>query len=336
MKLIVLSLIIISSQVSAMVIPGDLGLDLNRELEDSHKPFNLDDLDDVNDHDEQESPKSDSSDNSLIDIFEYQTPREIVMFIYNMFYESLTVEQVVADLKQYYIENIDREDADGFSALAWAYTNKLYNVMRVLLALDANANWQSRDNVPLLHSAIFDNDQQAFSILIEHGADMMLPGHNGATAFHITAQTGHELCYPGENLSLNKNPNTIVDMFGATLLHYAAWYGRTDMAGRLIDEGAIVNVYDYNHSTPLHYAAHDDTQNIGVMSLTSRLLRSQKTKILLEGKVRIAKILVRNHVDLMARNKDDTDDGQGCTALELARIGKNKKMVQYLETLTSK
>ena len=71
-----------------------------------------------------------------------------------------------------------------------------------------------------------------------------------------------------------------VDNLRNTPLHYAAFYGKADIAKLLIDNNAIVNAQDVNGNTPLHYAAF-------------------------HGKSDIVKLLINNKADVNAQDKYD-------------------------------
>jgi ankyrin repeat protein len=61
------------------------------------------------------------------------------------------------------------------------------------------------------------------------------------------------------------------DADGSTLLHYAAWKGRADVAAVLIDAGADVNAQDNNGhygGTPLHAAAHGNQRAVADLLIT--------------------------------------------------------------------
>jgi ankyrin repeat protein len=50
------------------------------------------------------------------------------------------------------------------------------------------------------------------------------------------------------------------DVYDETPLHHAAYWGKTQVAALLIAKGAKVNARDVNQKTPLHYAAEDQPE----------------------------------------------------------------------------
>ncbi|MES2525630.1 MAG: ankyrin repeat domain-containing protein [Bdellovibrionota bacterium] len=69
------------------------------------------------------------------------------------------------------IMNLDLKDDKGYSPLMWAAHNGHYEVVKLLLSLEADV--QSRDNNgnSILMAAVFKGHLQVVQLLLEHGAD---------------------------------------------------------------------------------------------------------------------------------------------------------------------
>ena len=112
---------------------------------------------------------------------------------------------------------------------------------------------------------------------------------------------------------------------GATPLHLAAYYGRTDAARKLIELGANVNSIDINGQTPLHIAVFQ-----GQLSIIS-LLRNSKADLTVRDKLgntaasycrnrsEIRDVLVNPALDVLMRLAKGcfpkNEEGQACEVL---------------------
>ena len=107
------------------------------------------------------------------------------------------------------------------------------NLVRDLIALGANIDWQNEDNYNYtpLHLAVREESVEIARMLIDAGADL-----------------------------------DIQDTWGSdTPLHDAAFFGRVEIARMLIDAKADLDVQDNDGRTPLHRAAGNGRVEIARM-----------------------------------------------------------------------
>ena len=155
--------------------------------------------------------------------------------------------------------------------------------VKKLIGTGADVNVKLFNGFTPLHMAASENQAEIANLLIEAGADVNTSMMNGLTPLSIAAERGYvdvikallannaKVDYPpvamavtNGNLELVKlllesgAPVTIKSENGATLLHAAAFAGKTDMIEWLIEKGVDVNAVDSNGRTPLDIALGDE------------------------------------------------------------------------------
>lgn len=120
---------------------------------------------------------------------------------------------------------------------------------------DVNA-FDSVTGLPPLALATRNGDARAVALLLDHGAEVNLPGkHCGWTALMHAARHGHtgiiEILTARSSIALDMKNSE-----GGTALHLAARYGQAGAVGRLLAAGAMTAPMDNIGICPLMLAAH--------------------------------------------------------------------------------
>lgn len=151
-------------------------------------------------------------------------------------------------------------------------------------------------------------DGEITALLIEHGA--AINGSEGRETPLIGAaslgasNTAKELIESGADLEAT-------GLFGATALHWAAWKGMADTVGTLLSAGAAVEPRCTEfEATPLFWAVHGFGPN-------GPAVKHQQ--------VQAAATLIK------AGAKVDTVNGEGLSALEVARDCEDQEMFELLQ-----
>jgi ankyrin repeat protein/serine protease inhibitor len=133
-----------------------------------------------------------------------------------------------------------------------AFQKKDEELMKVLIAHNANFNAQDSSGETLLHVAAFTGDRELATLSLAHGADVGTKDKNGDTTLHLAAKAGHrELA---ELLITNGADVNAKNRMGSTPLHLAA-RGHKDVAELLLVNGADIDAQNKLGDTPLHAAA---------------------------------------------------------------------------------
>ncbi len=129
------------------------------------------------------------------------------------------------------------------------------NLVRDLIALGANIDWQNEDNYNYtpLHLAVREGSVEIARMLIDAGADLDVQDTWGSkTPLHEAAHNGrvkiaHMLIDAGANVNVQ-------DGDGETPLHWAAGNGRVEIARMLIDAGSRKDIRDEDGRIPYDFA----------------------------------------------------------------------------------
>jgi len=154
----------------------------------------------------------------------------------------------------------DRSGIDGSSdtgtALMTAATQGDIKGMDILLQQGAKIDAADMDGTTPLQAALFAQQYDAMTFLLEHGADVATGRSNDENALHLAAQSndtqalGLLLKY-----AQGRGVNALTSTFKLTPLHQAVRARAYDTAKQLIYAGADPNVADSQAMTALHTAA---------------------------------------------------------------------------------
>ncbi len=138
-------------------------------------------------------------------------------------------------------------------ALMRAATNGNVEVVRLLLAKDANVTIKDMEGCTPMHHAALKGHASIVKLLVERGADSEDRDNDGWTVLQHASWNGHEKTVR----YLLKNDANVHSRAenGWTALHQATWNGHATVVGRLLKGGADPNETDDEGETPLHQAA---------------------------------------------------------------------------------
>ena len=138
------------------------------------------------------------------------------------------------------------------------------NLVRDLIVLGANVNWQDEENynsTPLHVVSIFGSVEIA-RMLIDAGADLNVQDKDGWTALHEAARNGQVevarmLIDAGADLDVQGKWNR-------TPLHWAARDGEVEIAKVLLDAGARKDIRDDEGNLPYDLAKTEELKKLCV------------------------------------------------------------------------
>ena len=129
-------------------------------------------------------------------------------------------------------------------------------IVKSLLAHQANINAQNEWGESVLLGAVLHNQSTVVSILLAHGANPNLTAKNGASPLLIATETeGIKLDIIRELIQAGSIVND-PSLDGVTPLMMACDRGNAKIVKLLLENGANVNVRDNNQWTPLKIAVH--------------------------------------------------------------------------------
>lgn len=201
-------------------------------------------------------------------------------------------------------QSIKKGDINSLSELL-EQSPELLNKNSNIIFLKKNINGKTYkiQSPSLLHIAVFYNNNQIISFLIEKGANVNAKSESGDTPLHCAAVLGNvdilkHLIDHGAEI---EEP----DQQGCTSLHIASRYGQLESVDELIKQGANINAINNKDRNALH-------------------LIIQNPKLNEEKKEIICKYLIRYGID---SNQCDCDEKN---PFELANM-KNSKLVNHLK-----
>lgn len=136
--------------------------------------------------------------------------------------------------------------------------------VKMLLDAGANINAMTGDGSPLFLAAAA-GDENISLLLLERGADIRLTDKWGGTALNAAMESGRSEAVIRLLIDKGANPNSKSRMF--TALFAAA--RSPDLTRLLLSKGANPNLKNDDGSTPLHAAAHNKNNEVGVLLLNA-------------------------------------------------------------------
>lgn len=158
-----------------------------------------------------------------------------------------------------YGANVDTVDAGGNTPLHVVsrghYGTEEVNVgiARLLLERGADVNARDRREFTPLHVSCKSLMLEITRLLLKHGAEVDAEDSTGKTPIGMTLRYNNKVTLDIAQLLLEYGADRSVG--GSTLLHWASYKGQLEIAHRVLDSGAKVNVVDSNGATPLHITA---------------------------------------------------------------------------------
>ena len=134
------------------------------------------------------------------------------------------------------------------------------DLVRDLIVLGANLDWQDNDGITALHRCAWYNRPEIARMLIEAGADVNIQKNDGWTALHVCAYKNHSriarmLLDAGADVNIQDN-------FGWTALHWCAINNRPKIVRMLISAGADKTIPDNEGSIPYELAKTQELKEL--------------------------------------------------------------------------
>ena len=148
---------------------------------------------------------------------------------------------------------IDKKDANGYTALHWAARRG--DSHSVPLLLTAGADYKSTDNqgATVLTAAIRSNKAECVQQILERGCEINHTDIDGYTPLHRSCRYSKYVELTHVMLTLGADINA-KDARGYTPLMFATFNKHTRVAKFLIDQGADLNIQANNGECALHHA----------------------------------------------------------------------------------
>ena len=196
--------------------------------------------------------------------------------------------------------DVNVEDEDTSTPLHAAAQHGHLEVVKLLLAKNADVNAVEIYKSTPLHYAAENGHLEVVKLLLANNADVNAVDNCTNTPLYDAAWHGHLEVV--KLLLVNKANVNAVDKCTRTPLHYAAWRGHLEVVKLLLENHANVNAVNGNANTPLHKAAEN-------------------------GHLEVVKVLLENDADFKEKNLQDK------IPLALVSGGKVKKLLTAVENL---
>lgn len=205
--------------------------------------------------------------------------------------------------------DVDITNGKGWTPLHIASYYGHLEVAQMLLDYGADPKAETNKGNSPLWIAMQEKSFIVAKLLIESGAEVNEVGDNGWSLIHLATilkarveDEEGETLYIAELLAENGANVNPTNKVMRTPLHYASYYGFTDIARILIENGAEIEVKDHKGLTPLHSASYN------------RLGTSMD----------VVKLLIESGADVNAQDND------GWTPLDVASSTMNYDIASYL------
>jgi ankyrin repeat protein len=235
---------------------------------------------------------------------------------------QLVIEDDVSYVYQFLengIRNPNEADIRGMTPLHYACQHGHKDMAGVLLLHSAGVDAQSLDGSSPLHLAALNGHGAVVDTLMQSNLPTRLRDIYGRLPVHCAAMNGHVSLVERWIVDA-KAP----DGMGRTALHYAAWFGRTDVLHALLKTGRddLYTIVDYTGYTPLHLAAkrgHAEVMEyliVGCVNIHATGRRNYTPlHLAAEGGHRDAIVLITRKDPSTLKDRDSTSR----TPLEVAR-----------------
>ena len=159
--------------------------------------------------------------------------------------------------------DINAQDKDGYTAIAWAVKNNNLAIVNLLLNYNANVNIQNIDGyTALMWASRALIKQEIFNLLLNHAAKINIINTDGATALIMASKSGNQekvklLIDHGANVNIKENTR------GYTSLMFASERNHIEVVKLLLNHPKIdVNITDNNGDTAFILAAERNFKEI--------------------------------------------------------------------------
>jgi ankyrin repeat protein len=161
-----------------------------------------------------------------------------------------------------------------------AFTNPSAEVVRLLLAKDANVHVMDVRHVTPMNAATFGNDTATVRMLIDAGADLETPdtfigltplmnaaGNRNVEALKLLLAKGAQVNAVSKTEGLPKIQTGTVEFGGWTPLLMASAFGPPEAVNVLLDTRARIDAQDYRGFTPLMLAVGTDRYDRRIVNM---------------------------------------------------------------------
>ena len=232
---------------------------------------------------------------------------------------------------------VNIRDDEGKTPLHHAAFSGSRAIAELIIAKGPEINIKDANNMTPLHIAAWRSMVEVTELLLENGADVNAVDDTGETALHMAAKVGQAAI---ASLLITKGaPIDAKQSNGATALHMAANTCRHEVVKVLLEAGAKVNELDAYKGSPLRlaiqggYSGLPETMEVlishgaDVKEATRLGTTLLHDAVFYQAGIQAVEILIKNGVDINAKNSEDK------TALDMA---KEKELNDIIELLTSK
>ncbi|XP_025085082.1 ankyrin-3-like [Pomacea canaliculata] len=229
----------------------------------------------------------------------------------------------------------------GETVLHMAAKHRKWTMVKRLVERGANINEPDSEGFYVLHRLVQDSDKndEILELLVGKGANLNYKCPNIGTALHI-ALKGQRWSLAKKLVQLGADVNEL-DFEGLSVLHIIAaqksvYYesrGRTSLIHLLITKGADVTARSPRGDSVFHLAARNDNWNVIEQILTHEpdgVENNKSTDSESEGLTIPFTLVTNNYRAMEKRCRHQHERSKGLTALQLALLGKQWEVVQFL------
>jgi Ankyrin repeats (3 copies) len=214
------------------------------------------------------------------------------------------------------------EDKPHFATWLWIYDEEQGTRMSTMRP-------EKPGTVPLYHAARLGFLDLATHLIVEHSEHVNARSDGQDTAMHAAAAGGNT-----DILSLLLEHDADVDSrdrFGSTSLHLASYSGALSVGQYLLDHGADINARDEDDWTPLFVCActlsgeHVEFAQVllergAVVDARSNHGNTSLHEAVAEGKIQVARLLLKHGADVNACNESGRTPSQYTTQQEILEL----------------
>ena len=225
--------------------------------------------------------------------------------------------------------NINTTDSIGMTPLAWASRRGNQKAVQHLLEYGADPDIACHSgSTPLLYTAL-SGSAESLRLLVAAGADTAHTSAHGSNAAHMAARYQCSRTFWKALAATGVGLNERRPIDGAAPLSAATVYNNMTAAATLLDNGAIINILDYDGDSPLYTSIYSHSHDITQLLLTrgaNYMASNNDGDSILHftaryGGIRTVEVLSTAHLHGL---DPDAINGGGKTALQISHDRKDK------------
>ena len=228
--------------------------------------------------------------------------------------------------------NPNQQNEYGMPPIAYAASVDNAAIVKLLLDYKVDINTQNNEGATALHYVIGMKHNDLIDILLQNGANVNIVDRYNQSPLFIAAMTGNE--YAASKIIKSTKDINSRNSNDFTPLMIAAQNNNINVIKILLDNKVNIEDVRKRGGTALSFAA--DKENIDIVKLlleNGANINAQDLEMGITPLMNCAYMNKVNTVDFLLKNSADKSikDKSGKTALDYAKMRKNKKIIILLE-----